>query len=163
MEKQQVSGYSGGPGSAHCKTVGLAYVGSNPTPATIKTPGQAWYRAILPRRLRERSEIPLRLSGGPRGSRVWPGRSVSASTRAESCIAAVLLGVVELWLSQGRPKTARTGVWGFGRTDLRAPVGFQNSATGPGLGFYAVRSHSLMRPPRTGRRLIRSWERSATG
>jgi hypothetical protein len=58
----------------------------------------------LARRLRERSEIPLRLSGGPRGSRVWPGRSVSASTRAESCIAAVLLGVVELWLSQGPPQ-----------------------------------------------------------
>ena len=44
-----------------------------------------------------------------------------------------------------------------------APVGFQNSATGPDLGFYAARSYSLMRPPRTGRRLIRSWERSATG
>jgi len=29
-----------GPGSAHCKTVGLAYVGSNPTPATIKLAGQ---------------------------------------------------------------------------------------------------------------------------
>jgi hypothetical protein len=37
-------------------------------------------------------------------------------------MAAVLLGVVELWLSQGRPKAARTGVWGFGRTDLRAPA-----------------------------------------
>src|SRR6202044_1807450 len=34
MKKQQVSGYSDGLGSAHCKTVGLAYVGSNPTPAT---------------------------------------------------------------------------------------------------------------------------------
>ena len=43
------------------------------------------------------------------------------------------------------------------------PVGFQNSAAGPDLGFYAARSYSLMRPPRTGRRLIRSWERSATG
>ena len=42
-------------------------------------------------------------------------------------------------------------------------VGFQNSATGLDLGFYAARSYSLMRPPRTGRRLIRSWERSATG
>jgi hypothetical protein len=42
-------------------------------------------------------------------------------------------------------------------------VGFQNSATGPGLGFYAARSYSLMRPPRTGRRWIRSLERSATG
>ena len=34
MEKQQVSDYSDGSGSAHCKTVGLAYVRSNPTPAT---------------------------------------------------------------------------------------------------------------------------------
>jgi hypothetical protein len=42
-------------------------------------------------------------------------------------------------------------------------VGFQNSATGPDLGFYATCSYSLMRPPRTGRRWIRSWERSATG
>ena len=43
------------------------------------------------------------------------------------------------------------------------PVGFQNSATGADLGFYAARSYSLMRPPRTGRRLIRSWERPGTG
>jgi hypothetical protein len=43
------------------------------------------------------------------------------------------------------------------------PVGFQNSATRADLGFYAARSYSLMRPPRTGRRLIRSRERSATG
>jgi hypothetical protein len=42
-------------------------------------------------------------------------------------------------------------------------VGFQNSATSPDLRFYAARSYSLMRPPRTGQRLIRSWERSATG
>ena len=32
------------------------------------------------------------------------------------------------------------------------PVGFQNSAIGLDLGFYAARSYSLMRPPRTGRR-----------
>ena len=42
-------------------------------------------------------------------------------------------------------------------------VGFHNSATGYDLGFYAARSYSLMRPPRTGRRLIRWRERSATG
>jgi len=46
--------------------------------------------------------------------------------------------------------------------DVEAGVGFQNSATGVDLGFYAARSYSLRRPPRTGRRLIRSWERSAT-
>jgi hypothetical protein len=43
------------------------------------------------------------------------------------------------------------------------PVGFQNSATGLDLGFYAARSYSLRRPPRTGRRLIRPREGSATG
>jgi|SRR5690242_7293501 hypothetical protein len=37
------------------------------------------------------------------------------------------------------------------------PVGFQNSAAGPDLRFYPARSYSLMRPPRTGRRWIRSW------
>jgi hypothetical protein len=43
------------------------------------------------------------------------------------------------------------------------PVGFQNSAIGPDLDFYATRSYSLTRPPRTGRRWIRFRERSATG
>ena len=42
-------------------------------------------------------------------------------------------------------------------------VGCQNSVTGLDLAFYALRSYSLIRPPRTGRRLIRSRERSATG
>ncbi len=39
----------------------------------------------------------------------------------------------------------------------------QNSAMGLDLAFYALRSYSLIRPPRTGRRLIRCRERSATG
>jgi len=43
------------------------------------------------------------------------------------------------------------------------PGGFQNSATRLDLGFYAARLYSLMSPPRTGRRLIRFWRRSATG
>jgi hypothetical protein len=42
-------------------------------------------------------------------------------------------------------------LWGF---RIRPPV--------MTWGFYAARSYSLMRPPRTGRRLIRWWERSAT-
>ena len=42
-------------------------------------------------------------------------------------------------------------------------VGFQNSATSPDLGFYAARSYSLMRPLRTGRRLIRFRDMSAMG
>jgi hypothetical protein len=43
------------------------------------------------------------------------------------------------------------------------PVGFHNSATGADLGFYAARSYSLIKPPSTARRWIRSRERSATG
>jgi len=42
-------------------------------------------------------------------------------------------------------------------------MGFQNSASGVDLVFYAARSYSLRRPPRTGRRWIRFRERSATG
>ena len=37
-------------------------------------------------------------------------------------------------------------------------MGFQNSAIAPALGFYAASSYSLMEPPGTGRRWIRSWE-----
>jgi hypothetical protein len=59
-------------------------------------------------------------------------------------------------------KVAKTNV-GIAQWNEKNPVGFQNSATGADLGFYATRSYSLMRPPRTGRRWIRSWERSATG
>ena len=43
------------------------------------------------------------------------------------------------------------------------PVRFQNSAIASDLGFYAARSYSLMRPPRTGRRWTRFRDRSATG
>jgi hypothetical protein len=35
-----------------------------------------------------------------------------------------------------------------GATGYRMRVGFQNSAIGLDLGFYATRSYSLMRPPR---------------
>jgi hypothetical protein len=42
-------------------------------------------------------------------------------------------------------------------------AGFQNSATHPDLGFYAARSYLVTRAPRTGWRLIRCGERSATG
>jgi hypothetical protein len=59
-----------------------------------------------------------------------------------------------------RPGDHRTGQAPAGRG---GGVRFQNSAIGPDLGFYAARSYSLMRPPRTGRRWIRSRERSATG
>jgi uncharacterized protein (TIGR03086 family) len=72
------------------------------------------------------------------------GGAGDATRRYVSCLAC----------GAGRSGRARTS---------RDPVGFQNSATAIDLGFYAARSYSLMKPPRTGRRLIRSWKRSATG
>jgi DNA-directed RNA polymerase specialized sigma24 family protein len=41
-------------------------------------------------------------------------------------------------------------------SSIEGPVGFQNSALTFDLLLYAARSYSLMRPPRTARRLIRS-------
>jgi hypothetical protein len=55
-----------------------------------------------------------------------------------------------------------TDIW-QGDGPVANPVGFQNSATRLDLGFYAARSYSLRRPARTGLRLIRFWDRSATG
>jgi hypothetical protein len=43
------------------------------------------------------------------------------------------------------------------------PVGFQNSATGADVRLQAARSYSLIRPPRTSRRLIRWWSRRGAG
>jgi hypothetical protein len=51
----------------------------------------------------------------------------------------------------------------WGNTKQYCPVGYQNCAIGCELGFQAARAYSLRRPPRTGRRLMCSWERSATG
>src|SRR5215470_17680175 len=43
VKKCQVTGYSDGLGDTVCKTVGSAYVGSNPTPATMKSPRSLAY------------------------------------------------------------------------------------------------------------------------
>ncbi len=49
MENRQVSGHSDGSGWAGCKTVGSAYVGSNPTPATSQNPRSARCCLLTPR------------------------------------------------------------------------------------------------------------------
>src|SRR5262249_21492517 len=64
---------------------------------------------------------------------------------------------------RGRRPRARLRRRVHPRRPRALPVGFQNSATGPGLVFYAARSYSLVRPPGTGRRSIRFRDRSATG
>ncbi len=55
---------------------------------------------------------------------------------------------------------------GFGRPSAESRKNLWGSRTGPlwlTWAFYAARSYSLRRPPSTGRRLTRTWERSATG
>jgi hypothetical protein len=56
---------------------------------------------------------------------------------------------------------SRTPTTGLMRSVM--PVGFQKSASCVEQRFHAARSYSLIRPPRTGRRVMRSWLRSATG
>ena len=48
-------------------------------------------------------------------------------------------------------------------TAARIPVGFRKWATCAEQQLHATRSYSLIKPPSTVRRLIRSWLRSATG
>ena len=93
---------------AVCKTVGLAYVGSNPTPATIKLAGQT--RSSGPGLVRWGSGLRYRRGclTDREGSAFGQVGAVVRLVPGESGIAAELLGVVELWLSQARPETARS-------------------------------------------------------
>jgi hypothetical protein len=73
MEKQQVSGYSDGPGSAHCKTVGLAYVGSNPTPATQNPRSEPLTRTCVSGSIAEKERFgrPSPVAVGQWWARFW--------------------------------------------------------------------------------------------
>jgi len=62
----------------------------------------------------------------------------------------------------GNPPDVLSGI-SHRRGNAMRPVGFQNSAISLDLGFYAARSYSLMRPPRSGLRWICFLERSAGG
>jgi hypothetical protein len=57
-----------------------------------------------------------------------------------------------LWRDVRGPSVSRSVTHRAGTTI--SPVGFQNSATGSDLRVQAAGSHSLIRPPRTGRRRI---------
>jgi hypothetical protein len=54
------------------------------------------------------------------------------------------------------PPTDSPGNWATAGVQIGSailPAGFQNSAMGLDLGFYTACPYSLMRPPRTGRRV----------
>src|SRR5215472_11066453 len=70
------------------------------------------------------------LRGGGPGSRAPP----------KACCCGGPFGAI----AEGRLRPWATSVPG-----RLQPVGFQNSAAAPDLAFYAARSYSLMRPPRT--------------
>jgi hypothetical protein len=96
MVDPHVSGYSDGQKWATCKTVGSAYVGSNPTPATTYSPSSSGTRRDhrrWPRGPGHEPAHPLRL--------VQVARCLARSQpwnpdRTRSCAAPVLPGAVEL-------------------------------------------------------------------
>jgi hypothetical protein len=88
------------------------------------------------------------------------GQSVERSFYCRSC--RLRRGATGFRLAGMCRAFADAGGGGRQRRSAHDPVGFQNSATGLDLGFYVARSYSLRRPPRTGLRLIRCRERSAT-
>ena len=109
----------------------------------------------------------VRADGTPWGDR--PVRTAYQCAQMATKLAVELSRCTALLIGARRPAP---GIEAETRASLEAgsaawwllePARFQNSAIGPDLGFYAARSYSLMRPPRTGRRWIRFRERSATG
>ena len=82
-----------------------------------------------------------------------------------------LLVFVALGTGRVDRRYAAGSLWPLGNDEraagnLRSALWLWGSRTGPlwlTWAFYAARSYSLRRPPSTGRRLTRTWERSATG
>jgi hypothetical protein len=98
---------------------------------------------------------------GYKGSEANCSNSATASAHPRSAGSSRLCG--SLRHRNGTPTSAGADSCTPKQRQRSRPVGFQNSATGLDLGIYAARSYSLMRPPRTGWRLIRCRERSAMG
>ena len=101
----------------------------------------------------------VRADGTPWGDR--PVRTAYQCAQMATKLAVELSRCTALLIGARRPAP---GIEAETRASLEAgsaawwllePARFQNSAIGPDLGFYAARSYSLMRPPRTGRRWIR--------
>jgi hypothetical protein len=98
--------------------------------------------------------------------------AAAALTRALELLVILDAGASEarrwIWLADGRARgIIAMELWDFGSWHaLAARQVLWGSRTRPlwlTWVFYAARSYSLRRPPRTGRRLTRTWERSATG
>jgi hypothetical protein len=94
------------------KTVGSAYVGSNPTPATTYNASSSGMRPDHRRWLRGLRADPSRRSCEFGRCRVWPGQSTAAGSR-RNLRAWILLGAVEWWVSRSRAAavTGKAGRW----------------------------------------------------
>jgi len=111
-EFRQVSAYSDGLGDTVCKTVGSAYVGSNPTPATTYNASSSGMRPDHRRWLEGLRADLGRRSCEFRRRRVWPGQSPAAGSRRNSR-AWALPGAVAWWLSRshGAAVIGEAGRW----------------------------------------------------
>jgi hypothetical protein len=101
------------------------------------------------------------IAGGPVGERRRP-LALEDREEISRCLAMRLTNKeIAAHIERDESVVCREITRNGGREKYRAHlaqsrVGFRNSATGLDLGVYAARSYSLMRPPRTGRRLILS-------
>jgi hypothetical protein len=159
----QAASRSGGPGTGHCTRGEI-------TGASERAPGN-------PSRGRHAvgagASFVLLHSGAP-GARFLNQNSGPSRHQGSHCLGPASCHDADATLHQARwtpgtsPPRTLTASSTLCRSDTRLvsmerPVGFQNSATVLDQAFYAARSYSLMRPPRTGWRLIRFWKRSAGG
>src|SRR5450755_3007236 len=80
-----------------------------------------------------------------------PGSRIALDEEAEGAVHRT----AGSWISMARCPPSPRSLAGR-RSGPHGPraCGVSEFGTGPDLGFYAARSYSLMRPPRTGRRLI---------
>ena len=115
-----------------------------------------------------RIKAPLEYSRGPEKTWVYGGLRVADGHAVTMCASSRNSAFYQDFLQLEEQANPEGTIWvitdNLSSHDSKSTrVGFRNSAMGLDLGFYAARSYSLMKPPRTGRRLIRSRERSATG
>jgi transposase len=116
-------------------------------------------REQVPARIRSRILAATRMSPpADTGLSQWSSREMAAFMKRTENVYVSHHYVAKLWRENGL-KPHRMGTFKVSKD----PVGFQKLVTCGEQWIHATSSYSLIKPCRTGRRLMRSWLRSATG